>query len=211
MTAHESEVLERATRTIVQQVETMKQMVDAFRDYARAPQIDLTSFELNRLINEVVDLYKGGDPRIQMETDLESDLGLIEADSGRVRQILHNLLRNAAEALHDAKDGLISVKTRKNVLKNQPVAEISIIDNGPGFQKTMVRSVFEPYVTTKPKGTGLGLAIVKKLVEEHAGTIQLENREQGGACVRIMLPLNEKARLTLISRSNTEEVTRESA
>ncbi len=211
MSAQEADVLERATRTIVQQVETMRDMVDAFRDYARAPEIELTRFDLNRLIGEVVDLYRGGDPPVSLEVDLDNALESIVADSGRVRQILHNLLRNAIDALHEKFDGIVIVNTKATTYKTYPMAEITIEDNGPGFPEAMMRTVFEPYVTSKPKGTGLGLAIVKKLVEEHAGVITITNIESGGARVRLLLPADNEARLALMNDARVDESRRESA
>lgn len=210
MTAHEADVLERATRTIVQQVETMRDMVDAFRDYARAPEIELARFDLNRLMGEVVDLYRGGDPAVALRLDLDETLTSIVADSGRLRQILHNLLRNAIDAVHEQQGSVITLSTRAATYKAQSVAEIVIEDNGPGFPEAMMRTVFEPYVTSKPKGTGLGLAIVKKLVEEHAGVITISNVDDGGARVRILLPVDNDSRAALIPDS-PEQPRRESA
>ncbi|HLU05310.1 MAG TPA: ATP-binding protein [Woeseiaceae bacterium] len=194
MSRDEAQILDRATHTIVQQVEAMKEMVNAFSNYARAPDIDISPFDLEKLAHEVVDLYRAQESGIGIELEADRDLPRIEADIGRIRQILHNLIRNSIEALESSSHGHILVSARKADLNGIEVVEIQVSDNGPGFQTGSVSQVFDPYVTTKPRGTGLGLAIVKKLVEEHAGTIDAENREEGGALIRIQLPVNETAR-----------------
>ena len=197
----EAEVLDRATHTIVQQVEAMKEMVNAFSDYARAPDIDISKFDLDQLVHQVVDLYRAQESDISIILKTDADLPFIEADIGRVRQILHNLLRNATEALDHQPNGRIEVSVGAAVLHEVEVVELIVADNGPGFQSDSLNQIFDPYVTTKPKGTGLGLAIVKKLVEEHAGSIEAENREDGGALIRIELPVNEAARSRMMART----------
>jgi nitrogen fixation/metabolism regulation signal transduction histidine kinase len=199
MSSEEAQILDRATHTIVQQVEAMKEMVNAFSDYARAPDIDISPFSIDKLAHEVVDLYRAQESGIEIQVETEPSLPSIEADIGRVRQILHNLIRNSIEALESSRAGRIDVLASRAKLQGIDVIEIVVRDNGPGFQTGSVSQVFDPYVTTKPRGTGLGLAIVKKLVEEHAGTIEAENREEGGAMIRIRLPVDEAAREAMIA------------
>jgi nitrogen fixation/metabolism regulation signal transduction histidine kinase len=189
MNETDAQVLDRATHTIVQQVEAMKEMVNAFSEYARAPSMDLAKFDLNQLIGEVVDLYRSQDVAWRPMLTLDPTVGAIEADRGRLRQIVHNLLANSIEALEGSSDPQIRIATRRIERAGAAYAEISVEDNGPGFRTDVVGQVFDPYVTTKPKGTGLGLAIVKKIVEEHGGKIEAENFRGGGARVRIELPL----------------------
>jgi len=196
----DAQVLDRATHTIVQQVEAMKEMVNAFSDYARAPDIDINRFNLDRLVHEVVDLYRAQESKVRIILKTDPDLPQLEADAGRIRQILHNLLRNAIEALENTADGQLELTVACAEFMDAEVVEILVADNGPGFQVGSVSQVFDPYVTTKPKGTGLGLAIVKKLVEEHAGTIEAENREEGGAMIRVKLPVDEAARGVMIAQ-----------
>jgi nitrogen fixation/metabolism regulation signal transduction histidine kinase len=199
MSEEEAQVLDRATHTIVQQVESMKEMVNAFSDYARAPDMDIHQFDIEKLVQEVVDLYRAQESGIKIALNSEPNLQKIEADIGRIRQILHNLIRNSVEALENRQSGRIDVGVSAAEVQGIKVVELIVSDNGPGFQTGSVSQVFDPYVTTKPKGTGLGLAIVKKLVEEHAGTIEAENREEGGATIRILLPVDEAAREAMVA------------
>ena len=199
MSPEEGQILDRATHTIVQQVEAMKEMVNAFSDYARVPDMDMNRFSLSKLIHEVVDLYRAQERSVEIRVTLDSTLPDLEADVVRMRQILHNLIRNSIEALEMSTDGCINVRACAVDFQGVKMVEIVVEDNGPGFQTGSVSQVFDPYVTTKPKGTGLGLAIVKKLVEEHAGTIDAENSEAVGAVIRIRLPINDEAREAMIA------------
>jgi len=199
MDEEEAKVLDRATHTIVQQVEAMKDMVNAFSDYARAPDMDITRFDLDKLAHEIVDLYRTQASDIELILTSDPKMPLVDGDMGRVRQILHNLIRNAVEALEGTEDGRIDVQISAAEIDAVEVVQIRVEDNGPGFKSGSVSQIFDPYVTTKPKGTGLGLAIVKKLVEEHVGSIVARNRSDGGAMISIRLPLNEAAREKMIA------------
>ncbi len=201
MSAEEAQILDRATHTIVQQVEAMKEMVNAFSEYARAPDMDVAPFHIDRLAHEVVDLYRAQESGVDIRVHADPDLPTVAADIGRIRQILHNLIRNSIEALESSRGGRIDVSAKTAKFQGADVIEVVVEDNGPGFLPGHIGQIFDPYVTTKPRGTGLGLAIVKKLVEEHAGTIEAENRPQGGAMIRIRLPLNESAREALMAMS----------
>ena len=201
MDEEEAKVLDRATHTIVQQVEAMKEMVNAFSDYARAPDMDITRFDLDKLAHEIVDLYRTQARDIELILTSDPTMPLIDGDMGRVRQILHNLIRNAVEALEGTEDGRIDVQISAAEIDAIEVVQIRVEDNGPGFKTGSVSQIFDPYVTTKPKGTGLGLAIVKKLVEEHVGSIVAKNRIDGGAMISIRLPLNEAAREMMIAKA----------
>lgn len=196
MNAQDAQILERATHTIVAQVDAMKQMVNAFSEYARAPDMQFTRFDLNQLITEVVDLYRVQDSSAEMKLQLNPRLPLISADRMRIRQILNNLVTNSLEALEGKVGACIEVETQLAEEGQRHGASVAIVvtDNGPGFQRDLLGTVFDPYVTSKPKGTGLGLAIVKKIVEEHGGRIEADNQRSGGARVRIILPLGDSAR-----------------
>ncbi len=194
MNAEDAQVLQRATHTIVAQVEAMKQMVNAFSEYARAPDMHMARFDLNQLITEVVDLYRAQESTAELTLLLDPNLPQISADRVRIRQILNNLVTNSLEALEGRAAAGIEIETQTVEDGPKHMAAIIVSDNGPGFQRDLIGTVFDPYVTSKPKGTGLGLAIVKKIVEEHGGRIEADNRRTGGARVRILLPLNEAAR-----------------
>ena len=188
MSEQDAQLLDRATHTIVQQVEAMKAMVNAFSEYARAPQIQLLPLNLNGLISEVLDLYS----ELTVHLDLDEHSPRVEADSGRLRQLLHNLIRNSLEAVQGG-EARIDISTRSVDDRNSRFVEMAVRDYGPGFPDEARGALFEPYVTTKPKGTGLGLAIVKKIVEEHNGVVWAENLEQGARVV-IRLPVVAAAR-----------------
>jgi nitrogen fixation/metabolism regulation signal transduction histidine kinase len=190
----DAEILDRATHTIVQQVETMQQMVNAFSEYARAPEMRITRFSLNQLVTDVADLYRSQDPRSTIHLALDEKLDMVEADRGRVRQILNNLVTNALEALDGVANPSLEIATRLESGGDAAYAVVTVCDNGPGFPRELLGRVFDPYVTSKPKGTGLGLAIVKKIVEEHGGRIDADNRSEGGARVRVVLPVKDSTR-----------------
>ena len=185
----EAEILERSTHTIVQQVQSMQQMVNAFSEYARAPEMRVSRFSLNELVTEVADLYRSQDPRAAIGLELDESLSAIEADRSRVRQILNNLVTNALEALEGHATPRLTISTRLEGRAEGAFALVTVCDNGPGFQQDQLGRIFDPYVTSKPKGTGLGLAIVKKIVEEHGGRIDADNRPEGGARIRVALPV----------------------
>ena len=180
--AKDAGTLDRMTNTIIQQVDTMKDMVNAFSDYARTPRMNKTALNLNQLIKEVLELYHHSN--IKIKTVFDDNLPKFNADRGRLRQVLHNLIKNGLEAKPINNQMTISTFYQTN--NGYKCIEIRIQDQGPGIAKELIDKIFEPYITTKQKGTGLGLAIVKKIIEEHNGTVWIENTS--GACVVIRLP-----------------------
>ncbi|MEW8428652.1 MAG: HAMP domain-containing protein [gamma proteobacterium symbiont of Ctena orbiculata] len=187
MPEKDAEVLDRATHTIVQQVEAMKSMVNDFSEYARPPQMELKPIKPDTLIGEIVDLYRAT-KGVKFEIELSAGDARIEADPLRVRQVVHNLVKNAVEALEGSRKGRVSLVSRVLSRDDHPFYELRVEDNGPGFAEAMIQQLFEPYVTSKPKGTGLGLAIVKKIAEEYGGIIWAENCDKG-ACMVMQLPM----------------------
>lgn len=179
----DAEMLRRATNTIVSQVSAMKAMVNEFSEYARAPTLNLTSLDLNNLLEDVLALYEP--QAIEIRAIMGHDLPLISGDATMLRQVLHNLLQNAQDALEGVSVPVIEISTSQV----DHMVRLVVADNGAGFPLGMMSRAFEPYVTTKRHGTGLGLAIVKKIVEEHKGQIEIRNREQGGAVVTVTLPV----------------------
>ena len=180
----DAKLLQRATQTIVSQVAAMKNMVSDFADYARGPVLKLTSLDMHRLIREVLGLYEAN--AVPITLHLQASRAEINGDATRLRQVLHNLLQNAQDALQGVPNPQITLST-ENV---HGEIYLRVLDNGSGFSENALSRVFEPYMTTKTKGTGLGLAIVKKIIEEHGGRISVENHVNGGACVNFSLPLN---------------------
>jgi nitrogen fixation/metabolism regulation signal transduction histidine kinase len=189
MAPADRELLERHTETIVQQVELMKGMVNAFSEYARPPRLERAPVALNPLVEELVELYRGSAEGVILAADLEPALPLIDADPGRLRQLLHNLLKNAVEALAGQADGRIVIRTRGRHASGGMQVELRISDNGPGIPAAVRERLFEPYMTTKLRGTGLGLAIVRKIVEEHGGMIEIKEPRSGGVSISVRLPV----------------------
>jgi signal transduction histidine kinase len=162
----------------------------------------MAEVNLNQLVTEVIDLYRAQvvGRGLTLEVRLAPEVTRLVGDRGRLRQLLHNLLTNAVEALEGKPGGSITVATRLVQRNGEDVVEIVVEDNGPGFQRDLIGQVFDPYVTTKPRGTGLGLAIVRKIVEEHGGHVEADNRTDGGALVRVELPPNETTRAQAAQR-----------
>ena len=191
----DAKILRRSTETIVNQVEALKRMVNEFNQYARVPELVLQPLDFNKLVKEILLLYEtasmvtDSNKQIRITHILTDNLPAIRGDSAQLRQVLHNLLQNAQDALIDSSEPLIEIKTEKV----RDGIQLCIRDNGCGFSDEIRARVFEPYVTTKKKGTGLGLPIVKKIIEEHEGVIHIENIKPHGAQISIMLPTIEKA------------------
>lgn len=197
-------MLLRSTNTIINQVTSLKNMVDDFRDYARTPPATFSAVDINALILDIAVLY-GWDPEQknreeplsrQLEICLDPQLPLIEADETQLRQVMNNLLGNAREAMEglelDGDEAGIKISTKyleseQDSKQKQAMVRITIEDRGTGFPEHVLQNVFEPYVTTKKTGTGLGLAIVRKIIEEHNGKIEISNLKGGGARVSILL------------------------
>jgi nitrogen fixation/metabolism regulation signal transduction histidine kinase len=178
----DADMLTRSTRTIVNQVAALKRMVDAFSQYARTPEPAMRELDLNGLVREVLTLYESLGSRIRL--DLAESVPPIIGDAAQLRQVVHNLLQNAQDALAEEPQPNIVIR----IEGSGDVVRFSVTDNGTGFPENLMRRAFEPYVTTKPKGTGLGLVIVKKIVEEHGGEVGIANVAPHGARVTITLP-----------------------
>ncbi len=196
----DANLLQRATDTIVNQVTAMKSMVNEFSEYARAPSAVLTKLNINKLIKDVSALYESNaeaSAQAKITYNLMPNMPDIKGDATMLRQVLHNLMQNAQDALKQMPNPEILVQTTFS----DTAIKLLVKDNGQGFPPDLLTHAFEPYVTTKVHGTGLGLAIVKKMVEEHAGQIKIENNATGGACISITLPV-EKAKVQAIEKSS---------
>jgi nitrogen fixation/metabolism regulation signal transduction histidine kinase len=179
--ADDADVLDRATRTIVAQVEALKTLVNAFGDYARPPQLSRAATDLNALIEDVAELYSA-DPRLELSTRLAPGLPAFQADAGRLRQVLHNLIKNAQEAAAEHERVRVEIGTAAVSDSDRALIELWVADDGPGLPEGFDAGWFEPYRSTKPRGTGLGLAIVRKIAEEHGGQLFTRESPLGGAC-----------------------------
>jgi PAS domain S-box-containing protein len=174
------ELLAKNTRTIVNQVGALKLMVDEFRDYARLPAARLVPLNLNELVTEILSLYADTDPSRVVKAHLTPGLPRIMGDAGQLRQVIHNLFKNASEATEKQPLRLLEVFTdaAHNTTGQINGVRLVVRDNGPGFAPAMMARVFEPYVSSKVKGTGLGLVIVKKIIQDHGGRVEVGNRPE---------------------------------
>ena len=190
LTENSARILQRSTQTIVQQVDALKAMVDDFSKYARSSKKQVEQLDFSRLVNEVLALYI-----LQVDLELVTifnvDKVVIEADPIGIRQVLHNLIKNAQEAMDDK--GTIKITMDKVQRNNTQYVELAICDSGCGLNAEQIETIFEPYVTTKTKGTGLGLAIVKKIIEEHGGMIWVDVNYMKGARFVVQLPIAQKS------------------
>jgi nitrogen fixation/metabolism regulation signal transduction histidine kinase len=175
-------LLERSVATIVNQVQSMKQLVNEFRDYARLPAAQLTPLDLNALVAEVLALYGQVQEQGRLQAQLGAGLPLILGDATQLRQVVHNLVQNALDAVADLPAGRVHVATSaaRGDSGQLRAVRLTVIDNGPGFADNVLQRAFEPYITTKNKGTGLGLAVVKKIADEHRATVRIANLRDSG-------------------------------
>ncbi len=185
----DGDMLERATATIVSQVEALRTLVDAFGDYAQGPQLERLPLALDELINDVVALYQHEDQRVQFQLKLIAGPPGLMADSVQIRQLLHNLVANSSEAVAKEEKAHVNIRTRLITQAGKRWLEMELTDRGPGYPQAVLEKPFEPYVTFKTNGSGLGLAICRKIVTEHDGRISIYNPTAGGACTTIILPI----------------------
>ncbi len=191
--APEQALLTKSVKTIVDQVDALKRLVNEFRDYARLPAADLQPVDLNALINDVLQLYASDNPSARVQTELDAAAPMIRGDAQQLRQVLHNLLQNAQDAqdspgadqpAHGQSAASVVVKT--DYLEAAHRVRLRVQDSGVGFPAHILKRAFEPYVTTKVKGTGLGLAVVKKIADEHGARIDLSNRMVGEGELKVV-------------------------
>jgi nitrogen fixation/metabolism regulation signal transduction histidine kinase len=191
LSREDAETLKRSTETIVNQVAALKAMVDDFRDYARLPAPEPAPLDLNSLVRQVLALYENS--TVPIAKHLAEPLPPVWADGAQIRQVIHNLVQNAQDALeHQPGRGASPAIEVRTELAGDRI-RLAVSDNGGGFPEELMARIFEPYVTTKPRGTGLGLAMVKKIVDEHHGAVTIENRPASGASVSVLLPLAKAA------------------
>jgi len=191
--APEQAILTKSVKTIVDQVDAMKRLVNEFRDYARLPAADLKPVDLNALVTDVLHLYGAENAPIAVRPELDPRCPPIRGDAQQIRQVLHNLLQNAQDATEAAasqEGGVSEVLIRTRLGESGRRVRLTVQDSGPGFPEHILKRAFEPYVTTKAKGTGLGLAVVKKIADEHGARIELSNRIVDGAVAGAQVSLS---------------------
>jgi len=184
LSREDADILRRATETIVHQVSALKAMVDDFRDYARMPAPEPAPLDLNALVRQVLALYENSS--VPIAKHLAEGLPAVWADGAQIRQVIHNLVQNAQDSHENARQTSAAIEVRTELAGDK--VRMAVSDHGGGFPEELMARIFEPYVTTKPRGTGLGLAIVKKIVDEHHGSVAIENVKPHGAKVSIDLP-----------------------
>ena len=197
--ASEQQVLAKSVKTIVEQVDAMKRLVNDFRDYARLPAAQLEAVDLNELVDGILHLYESSPIPIRLE--LEAGIPPVLGDPQQLRQGLHNLLQNGLDAttLHleeaiPSPDGAAPQATelvvRTQYMASSGRVRLIIQDQGGGFPEHILKRAFEPYVTTKRSGTGLGLAVVKKIADDHGGRIEISNRMNGALVLGAQVSLS---------------------
>ncbi len=189
--SEQQSMLDRYTHTIVQQVEAMKSMVNAFTEYARSPAQQSSRLDLNAMLEDVVVLYHENHSEVRIDLELDKNLPEIDADDVRLRQLLHNLIKNSLETIDG--EGWIRLKTELTESSGRSWIELTVSDSGAGIADEVMDNLFDPYVTTKSAGSGLGLAIVQKIVDEHGGSVRVGRAQRGGAKFTVRLPLSEAA------------------
>ena len=203
-----AELLHRLSRTIMNQVDNLKSMVDAFSEYARAPALNLQPVDLPSLTSEIAELFSVNDQNINVMVEVQ-EVPKLHLDSGRIRQLIVNLIKNAFEAFGEEsqqRDVTLSVHLdQSNAEQLEVVLEVS--DTGPGIPHAILQSLFDPYVSSKQKGSGLGLSIVKKIVEEHSAKVVAANNPHRGAKISIHFPVEAGVELTNIQPSEVKHVT----
>jgi nitrogen fixation/metabolism regulation signal transduction histidine kinase len=192
LTGPEQALLTKSVKTIVDQVDAMKRLVNEFRDFARLPAAELKALDLNVLVAEVLQLYISETSLVPVRMDPDPRVPRVMGDAQQLRQVLHNLLQNAQDATETAgrlsKEYSVTVKTQW--LEAAGRVRLSVIDCGTGFPERILKRAFEPYVTTKAKGTGLGLAVVKKIADEHGTRVDIANRVIDGNLVGAQVSLS---------------------
>jgi len=183
LTGTDQAMLVRSVATIVNQVQAMKQLVNEFRDYARLPAARMSSLDLNGLVSDVLGLYHDAQDSGRLAATCGADLPHILGDATQIRQVIHNLVQNALDAVADQHNGHVQVQTELARTTHGEVraVRLTVTDNGPGFADKVLKRAFEPYVTTKSKGTGLGLAVVKKIADEHGARVRVANLDEASA------------------------------
>jgi len=197
-------LLTKSVKTIVDQVDAMKRLVNEFREFGRMPQAELKLIDLNQLIKDVLNLYEAGNEKVVIKSIVDAKCPLIWGDEQLLRQVIHNLLQNAQDASEASLVQEVVIQTEWRERSNR--VRMTVMDTGAGFAESVLQRAFEPYVTTKVKGTGLGLAVVKKIADEHNARIEIRNLEEHGAILGAKVSISFQAQKPgNISMTNNEK------
>ena len=181
----DAEMLDNCTSTIIKEVNVMKSMVNEFSKFARLPEINPSPTNINKILEEVSDLFKEGlPPLIQINLKKDPHVPDILIDGEQMKRVFTNLIDNAVAAI-SGQGNIDLISSFSNELK---MVVVNVIDTGCGVPETMAARIFDPYVTTKKDGTGLGLAIVQQIIADHGGFIRLRADENQGTAFTIELP-----------------------
>jgi len=187
--SEEKEFIDSSTKTIISQVDVLRDLVGAFSNFAEREKLRFKKADIHGLIEESIQLYSRQHVNIAFELK-KGDIGIIEIDTNKIQQVLNNLLLNAIDACQGSKEPRIELETKHTKTNTKDCCEIILRDNGQGFDKNIIANAFEPYQTSKEQGKGLGLAIVKSIIDEHKGWINIENNDVG-ATIKITLPIGQ--------------------
>jgi nitrogen fixation/metabolism regulation signal transduction histidine kinase len=186
-------ILTKSVKTIVDQVDAMKRLVNEFRDYARLPAAELKAVDINVLLQDIALLYDSEHMPVAVRLELDALCPMVLGDAQQLRQVVHNLVQNAQDASESAAAGKSPecyVVLRTQWQSSTERVRLTVLDQGTGFSEHILKRAFEPYVTTKPKGTGLGLAVVKKIADEHGTRIDISNCVENGEIVGAQVSLS---------------------
>tara|TARA_B100000427_G_C15318109_1_gene511224 strand:- start:123 stop:788 length:666 start_codon:yes stop_codon:yes gene_type:complete len=188
--SQEKEFIEASTKTIITQVDVLRDLVSAFSNFADREKLSFRKIDINKLIEESIQLFSRQHEDISFDIK-KGHLNKVEADINKIQQVLNNLLLNSIDACDQTKKPIIKFETKTTKINSEKYCQITISDNGQGFDKNIINSAFEPYQTSKEHGKGLGLAIVKSIIDEHNGQIKIDNNYVG-AIIKILLPVEQK-------------------
>ncbi len=186
----EADFIDSSTKTIISQVDVLRGLVNAFSNFAEREKLSFIKTDINEVIEESIRLFSRQHENISIELK-KGNLAKIEADRNKIQQVINNLLLNAIDACEETEKPKINFETKAKRISSENYCEITIEDNGLGFDENIINHAFEPYQSSKKHGKGLGLAIVKSITDEHKGEINIYNNDVG-ATIKICLPIKQK-------------------
>ncbi len=187
--SQEKDFIEASTKTIITQVDVLRDLVNAFSNFAERERLSFRNIDINKLIEESIQLFSRQHEDISFGLK-SGHVEPLEADTNKIQQVLNNLLLNSIDACDQTEKPAINFETKTKKINSQNFCQITINDNGQGFDETLIKKAFEPYQTSKEHGKGLGLAIVKSIIDEHKGEVSISNSNVG-ARIKVLLPVEQ--------------------